>query len=87
MTFLDRVMFYCHDVVLAVHKQGKGMISYSQAELLVEPLAWYIQTGRAPMPFMRKLIEIRPFLIARRLAKGGSTNEAVERIKEFVEKY
>lgn len=70
-----------------INKLCHGERTYREAEILAEPLAWYIETGRAPTPFLQKLVGIRPFLIVRRLEKGGSTNEVVERIKEFVNNY
>lgn len=52
----------------------------SQAERDMAPLLWYINTGRAPTEFLRKLKQARPCLIARDLHKGGSYEEAVNRV-------
>ena len=50
----------------------------------IYPLEWYINTGRASAEFLRKLYTKKPFLIARRLHKGGSVDETVKRIKSFL---
>ena len=44
------------------------------------PLKWYVNTGRAPTSFLRALMNGRPVLIARDLAKGGSDEEVIDRI-------
>lgn len=52
----------------------------------VYPLRWYIASGRASSPFIRKLLSIRPDVIARILISGGSDQEIVSRIKARIEK-
>ena len=58
--------------------------SISTAESLVEPLDWYIKTGRASTLFLHKLIKSKPFMIARKISHGGSTEEVVQKIKDYV---
>lgn len=50
----------------------------------VSPLQWYIQTGRAPSAFLKKLISAKPYMIARILHEGGSIQETVDRVKEYL---
>ena len=50
----------------------------------VYPLNWYISSGRAPTPFIRQLLTIRPDVIARILLKGGSDQDVVQRIKNRI---
>ena len=49
-----------------------------------EPLKWYFQTGRDSYTFRNALLATKPFLIARDLAKGGSYDEAIARIKKRI---
>ena len=48
------------------------------------PLEWYIETGRASTDFLRKLIAAKPYMVARRLHKGGSDLEAISRVKNYI---
>lgn len=50
----------------------------------VYPLNWYISSGRAPTPFIRQLLTVRPDVIARILLKGGSDQDVVQRIKNRI---
>ena len=50
----------------------------------IRPLSWYVNTGRAPTPFIKTMLRIRPDVIARLLLKGGSDQEVIERIKTKV---
>ena len=54
------------------------------AEREIAPLNWYIDTGRASVPFLRALINSKPFMIARRLHAGGSDEEVLDRIKTYI---
>lgn len=45
------------------------------------PLEWYVSTGRASTEFLKKLIDSKPFIIGRILAKGGSYEEAIANVK------
>ena len=58
--------------------------SIATAESLVDPLNWYIKTGRASAEFLHKLVKSKPFMIARRISHGGSTEEVMDRVKEYV---
>ncbi len=51
------------------------------ANALFAPLEWYITTDRASLSFLRWLISAKTFVIARSLAKGGSYDDAINRLK------
>ena len=48
------------------------------------PLEWYIQTGRASTDFVRTLMKAKPFMVARKLHKGGSYDEVINRVKKYI---
>lgn len=50
----------------------------------LDPLKWYIFTGRAPSEFIRRLAKARPIIVARRLHTAGTYNEAIERVKKLI---
>ena len=54
------------------------------ADREISPLAWYINTGRASVPFLKALIASKPFMVARILHKGGSDDEIISRVKAYV---
>lgn len=54
------------------------------ADREIAPLVWYIETGRASTPFLEKLIDKKPYIVARRLHAGGSDMEIIARIKACV---
>lgn len=56
----------------------------SEAERAFAPLGRYIWTGRASADFLKRLIYAKPFMIARRLHKGGSDDEVVNRICQYI---
>lgn len=57
---------------------------YQTADRDVDPLQWYIVTGRASTNFLQLLIKAKPFMIARRLHEGGSYDEAIARVKKLI---
>ena len=58
-----------------------GCIAASQD---MAPLRWYVDTGRASLDFLHRLMAAKPFLIARRLHQGGSYDEVIARIKTYL---
>lgn len=46
-----------------------------------DPLAWYVNTGRASAGFLERLVDTKPYIIARLLMKGGSYDEAIARLR------
>lgn len=48
------------------------------------PLEWYVGTGRASTQFLEKLFDAKAFMIGRILHKGGSVDETIQRIKNYI---
>lgn len=55
-----------------------------EADRIIDPLTWYVRTGRAPLAFLHALIKAKPFMICRRLEAGGSTDEVINRLIAFL---
>lgn len=68
----------------AIQKSLHNQHGVTGAERIIAPLLWYINTGRASMNFLGKLVQKKPYLIGRVLAKGGSYDEAIQRVKEYI---
>ena len=49
------------------------------------PLSWYVNTGRASVAYLRKLLSCKPYMIARKLHKGGSYDEVLDRVKAYMD--
>ena len=62
------------------------MSKYGYTQMLrdTDPLNWYIETGRASHDFLGKLIEKKPYMIARKLHEGGSYEDAIQRVKDYI---
>lgn len=56
----------------------------SGIDYYLAPLTHYVQTCRASTEFLHKLVDAKPFMIARVLMKGGSYNEAIDRVKAYL---
>lgn len=58
------------------------------AEKIIDPLNYWINTGRILTDEARILVEVQPYRIGRVLAKHypGSIDEAVRALKEYVQK-
>lgn len=63
---------------------AKNEVPYYRACALASDLEWYINSGRASADWIKHLLAKRPFMIARRLAKGGSAREIIDRITEYI---
>lgn len=59
----------------SIWKYIAGRKSTLMADKLVSPLTWYIDTGRASADFIRKLMEVKYFVIARVLMKAGIASD------------
>lgn len=73
---------------LAVDTHVWGVKSYlmrkygcDAADRMISPLTWYISTGRASAGFLRAFMATKAFVIGRILAKGGSDQEMIDRIR------
>ena len=64
----------------ALNKWGSHAADFDTA-----PLFWYVYTGRASGLFLVKLFNAKPFMIARKLHEGGSYDEAIARVKKYLE--
>ncbi len=53
---------------------------------LMYPLNWYIATGRAPTRWILCLCNCKPHIIGNMLAKGGSDDEVIGRLKAYIMK-
>ena len=56
----------------------------TQAWRDMDPLKWYINSGRASYQFMGKMMEKKPYMIARKLHEGGSYDDAIKRVKDYI---
>lgn len=57
---------------------------YDETAQDIAPLSWYIGTGRASLDFLRAFMVAKPFMVARKLHLGGSYEEVIRRIKEYI---
>lgn len=67
-----------------IQKHGYG---FDQSYNVMYPLTYYIRTGRASTEFLRNVQHVKPFVIARVLAKGydhGTVDECIAAIKKKV---
>lgn len=56
----------------------------ADSERDIAPLAWYVVTGRASREFLHLLVDAKPYMIGRRLHQGGSYDEVIHRIQNFL---
>jgi len=56
-------------------------VGVDAASRMMSPLNWYINTGRASGEFLRAFCSAKAFVMARVLAKGGSDDEIIQRLK------
>lgn len=59
-------------------------VSLDDANMLMSPLYWYWGTGRASCDFLRKLLTAKPYMIARKVYQGGTNEEVIKRVKEYI---
>lgn len=57
---------------------------YDTAQRDMDPLRWYIFTGRASAYVVRQILSAKPFMVGRLLHKGGSYDEAIQRVISYV---
>ena len=67
-------------------KQTQSLRPSLDTDRICDPLVWYISTGRASTPFLCGLFQIQPWRVGRSLMKGGSVDEAVQRIEDMVQR-
>ena len=61
-----------------------GQYGWHVAERDMYPLKWYINSGRASLAFLGKMIDKKPYMIGRKLHQGGSYEDAVNRICSYI---
>lgn len=68
------------------HIQRELMVRHGcdAASREIAPLRWYVQTGRASVDFIKALARKSPCTVARRLHKGGSDAEVIQRVKDYI---
>ena len=67
-----------------IQKHGYG---FDQSYNVMYPLTYYIRTGRASTEFLRNVQHVKPYVMARVLAKGyshGTVDECIAAIKKKV---
>lgn len=52
-----------------------------RADVIVAPLIWYVETGRASVAFLRAFLDAKTFMTARRLAKARTYDMAIANLK------
>lgn len=75
---------YFHTVQMCLVE--KHRIPFDYAGTMVSDLSWYTDTGRASVEWCKRLLNTKPYLVARRVAKGGSTNEIIKRVTDLIMK-
>lgn len=56
-----------------------------EAERDMDPLKWYIRSGRATITELYSLLEAKPFMVGRLLHEGGSWQEAIDRVLIYIQ--
>lgn len=65
---------------------GASKIGLDASYRVVDPLAWYIGTGRASYEFTARLATKKPYRVFQVLNKaGGSYEEAIQAIKHYLD--
>lgn len=72
------------DCIWKIQKVLMTKYGCTAADREIAPLIWHINTGRASTPFLKKLIDAKPFMVARKLHMGGSDAEIIDRIKAYI---
>jgi len=76
-TMIDNLLFFI-EMYLSRH------YGFRQAQSDLSPLKWYINSNRATLDFLGKLVEAKPFMIGRKLHEGGSYEEAIDRVCDYI---
>ena len=57
-----------------------------RADIDISPLKWYINTGRASTAYLKAFLAAKPYMVGRKLHQGGSYDEALARVNEYISK-
>lgn len=77
MTKSEYLLMRYHTLLMKKH----GIL---EAERLMTPLSWYINTGRASMDFIRRLDDADPKRIITILEQNGSVEDIVSKLKQAI---
>ena len=69
------------NIIWKIRQYLRNKYGIDRGDNLMYPLVYYINTGRASTPFIKALIDSKPFVIGRVLANGGSDVEIIRKIK------
>lgn len=76
-TAIDNCLWAIHD---ELQKRYGWRIAYRENA----PLCYYINSGRASADFLHRLLDAKPFMVARKLHQGGSDDAVIRRVKEYL---
>lgn len=77
-----KVFSYMTEVLCCLYTRNG--LACNTAQVYFSDLEWYINTGRASTDWLNHLLKAKPYMVARRIAKGGSTNEIVKRVTDYI---
>jgi len=77
---MTRSEIYLYNVLGCLMKRHTA----DEAYRILDPLQWYISTGRAPGSFLRLLYESDPDAIASVLEQEGTVEESIVRVKNAI---
>lgn len=75
---------YCEEIARIIREHHSWGMSIEYSHNIIYPLWHYLFTGRASAEFCHRLLQAKPFMIARKIEKGGSHDEIVSRIKAYL---
>lgn len=77
-------MLRIDNALWAIEKYLMSKYGVDAARRDTDPIKWYIYTGRASAEVERKLINAKPYMVGRLLHRGGSYDEAIERVLTYI---
>ena len=78
---------YCFEVariIMENHSDSAYRMSANKAHNMIYPLWHILFKGLASPDFCKALLQAKPFMVARRIEKGGSHEEIIKRIETLV---
>ena len=67
-----------------VERYGWSKYGIDQTDRDLDPLRWYIYTGRASVTFLHNLCQCKPFMIARILHRNTCFEDAINAVYKYV---
>lgn len=69
-----------------VRKSMWKKLTMNETSVAIDPLKYYVETGRASVSFLHKLIQVKPYVMARYLIKiqDNSVDTIIELIKKKI---